>query len=349
MKNRIFEAMYKANCEKYILKFKKPGETSRGILSEKETWLMEIYDEKDPEIKGKGECNLFGGLSSDHIPGFENKLKSVCENINEVLPDFHSSLKEFPSIRSGIEQAKINLAQGRKNIYFPSEFTEGKKGIKMNGLIWMGNVEFMKEQVDIKASQHFNCIKIKIGALKTEDEIELLKYIRTILPKAEIRLDANGAFTPENVLEKLQQFSKFNIHSVEQPIRQKQIAQMKMVCEKSPIPIALDEELIGVHDLVEKKELLNTIQPQYIILKPGLLGGFKSCEEWISLATENKTGWWITSALESNIGLNAIAQWTFTLNNQMPQGLGTGSLYENNIVSPLYTEGERLFYDPANN
>jgi len=349
MKKRIFEAMYKANCEKYRLKFKQPGGTSRGILTEKETWLVELYEESNPAVRGRGECNLFKGLSADDSPEFENKIKDVCSSIHEILPDFHNILRGFPSIRSGIEQAKINLKCAKNNIYFPSDFTSGKSSIKINGLIWMGDADFMKKQIDEKISEGFGCIKIKIGALKTEDEIDILKYIRNKAPDIEIRVDANGAFTPENVIEKLNLFAEFKIHSVEQPIRQKQTAAMKMVCKNSPIPVALDEELIGVNNYKDKKELLKTIQPQYIILKPGLLGGFNSCEEWIALAVENKLGWWITSALESNIGLNAIAQWTFTLKNKMPQGLGTGSLFTNNIKSPLQMEHGKLKFNPEKN
>lgn len=329
-----------------MLQFRHPGGTSRGVLTEKETWLIELTDENDPSFTGTGECNLFRGLSADDVPGFEKKLDEVCQNINKILPDFHLSLAGFPSIRSGIEQALIHLQQKKKFIYFPSAFTSGSASMRINGLIWMGNYDFMCEQVNEKIEKGFSCIKIKIGAISIKEELKLLEHIRKNSSQIEIRLDANGAFTSENVLEKLKLYAEYNVHSVEQPIRQKQWEGMKNVCKNSPIPVALDEELIGVHTPEERKKLLDTIQPHYIILKPGLLGGFKSCEEWISLAQERKIKWWITSALESNIGLNAIAQWTFTLNNSMPQGLGTGSLYTNNFESPLELKGEVLRFNP---
>src|SRR5690554_6642181 len=231
-------------------------------------------------------------------------------------------------------------------ILFPSAFTKGEESIPINGLVWMGNPEFMKEQIDEKMVQGFNCIKLKIGAIDFDKELELIRYIRShFSPELmEIRVDANGGFDKSDTLDKLSQLSELKIHSIEQPIKQNQYDSMADLCKDTPLPIALDEELIGVTNYNDKENLLQKIKPQYIILKPSLVGGFKGTQEWIEIAEKLNIGWWITSALESNIGLNAIAQWTFTLNNPMPQGLGTGSLYTNNIDSPLIVQNGHLWY-----
>jgi len=230
---------------------------------------------------------------------------------------------------------------------FYSEFTKGKQSIPINGLVWMGDKEFMKRQIKEKLAAGFSCIKMKIGAIDFETEIDLLKSIRKEFSATEIelRVDANGGFTPKNALEKLKRLSELEIHSIEQPIKQGQFEEMAMLCEKTPLPIALDEELIGVFSIERKRKIIQTIQPQFIILKPSLVGGFKGSEEWIELANSHNIAWWITSALESNVGLNAIAQWTFTLNNTMPQGLGTGGLYTNNFDSPLEIQKGSLHYN----
>lgn len=333
----------KATLIKYILDFKRPSGTSRGVMTEKETWFIIL--EKDGK-KGIGECGILRGLSHDDRPDYSDKLQWACNNIHLGKNTLWEALREYPSIQFGIEQAFISLESNNPMILFPSAFTEGQKSIPINGLIWMGTPEFMKEQIDEKIAQGFDCIKLKIGAIDFDEELRLIRYIRTHFPpeKVEIRVDANGGFDKSNALHRLNQLSELKLHSIEQPIKQKQPDSMSELCKKTPLPIALDEELIGVTNYNDKENLLQKIKPQYIILKPSLVGGFKGTQEWIEIAEKLKISWWITSALESNIGLNAIAQWTFTLNNPMPQGLGTGSLYTNNIDSPLMVQNGHLWY-----
>ena len=340
----IFEINMIATFKRYCLNFKQPSGTSRGVLKTKDTWILTIA--KADKI-GVGECGMFKGLSCDDRPDYEDKLQWTCDNINLGLDQLLQELQEFPSIQFGLEMAFKSLEQKSPFVLFPSEFTESKKAIPINGLIWMGSEAFMKQQIADKLKQGFTCIKMKIGAIDFDNEIKLLKSIRKEFTanEVELRVDANGAFSPKDALEKLKILSELELHSIEQPIKQGQIEEMAKLCELTLLPIALDEELIGVHSVTKKQELLQTIQPQYIILKPTLVGGFKGSMEWINNAKANNSGWWITSALESNIGLNAIAQWTFTLNNPMPQGLGTGSLFTNNFDSPLEVRKGELFYD----
>ncbi len=340
--------MIKANYKKYILNFKNPSGTSRGILRTKETWFI-ILEENGKT--GVGETGLFRGLSIDDIPNYEEKLIWVCKNINLGLENLLKALYEFPSIQFGLEQAFLSLHSEDKFELFPSQFTRGEKSIPINGLVWMGDKEFMKNQIKEKLSIGFSCIKMKIGAIDFDTEIELLKSIRKEFSSNEIelRVDANGAFNPKNALEKLEILSELEIHSIEQPIKQGQINDMAQLCAKTPLPIALDEELIGIFSFEEKKKLLKMIQPQYIILKPSLIGGFAGSKEWVNLANDTNCGWWITSALESNIGLNAIAQFTDTLQSDLPQGLGTGGLFTNNFVSPLEVSRGTLQYNPNRN
>lgn len=255
----------------------------------------------------------------------------------------------LPAVQFGLEMALIDLRNpGDQGILFTSDFTEGSEGIVINGLIWMGDKSFMFEQIKRKIEQGYQCIKMKIGAIAFDEELALLTYIRSQFSAAdiELRVDANGAFKPESALEKLSKLAEFELHSIEQPIKQGQLDSMAELCEKTPLPISLDEELIGIHSTDDKLKILDTIRPQYIILKPSLVGGFKASEEWISIAEKMNINWWATSALEANIGLNAISQWVFTKSNPMPQGLGTGQLFTNNIDSPLYLKGEQLFFDP---
>ena len=336
----------KATYKKYILNFKNPSGTSRGVLRTKETWF--IFIEKEGRI-GIGETGLFRGLSYDDVPDYEEKLKWVCENINLGLESLLSHLTEYPSIQFGLEQAFISFENSNPFIFFPSKFSEGKDAININGLIWMGDKKFMKDQIADKIEQGFSCIKMKIGAIDFETEIGLLKAIREDFSSSdiELRVDANGAFSPNDALEKLERLSKLDLHSIEQPIRQGQIEEMTELCRKTPLPIALDEELIGITSAEKKKVLLEQIRPQYIILKPSLIGGFEGSREWINLAERYDCGWWITSALESNIGLNAIAQFTYITQNKMPQGLGTGGLFTNNLDSPLVVENGFLKIDSA--
>ncbi|WNW02022.1 o-succinylbenzoate synthase [Tenacibaculum sp. HL-MS23] len=337
--------MITATYHKHILNFKQASGTSRGVLKTKETWFIKLS--KDNK-QGFGECGLFRGLSVDDIPNYEEKLKWVCQNINVSLAVLLAETIHYPSIQFGLEQAFLSL--GAKNPFelFPSDFTEGKQNISINGLIWMGDKSFMQQQIKDKLQQGFSTIKMKIGAIDFDTEINLLKSIRKEFSSKEItlRVDANGGFTPENALGKLNQLAELEIHSIEQPIKQGQWQEMAALCENTPLPIALDEELIGIFPSEEKEKCIQTIQPQYIILKPSLVGGFKGSEEWISIAKKYNADNWITSALESNIGLNAIAQWTYVLNTKLPQGLGTGSLFTNNFESPLEVLNGSLAYDP---
>ena len=330
----------------YNLIFKKPSGTSRGILTSKEIWLLKVWNEESPEVFGLGECALFRGLSAEDRPGYEDILQSITPTL-PLLPELFEQLRDFPSILFGLETALADLKNGGKRIIYPSAFSEGKSSIRINGLIWMGTKAEMQRQIHEKIEQGFSCIKLKIGAIDFDTELDLLKAIRQEFDAKtiELRVDANGAFSPADALQKLEALSKLNIHSIEQPIKAGQWQEMAQLCANTPLPIALDEELIGINDLSQKRLLLETIRPQYIILKPSLHGGFAGSEEWIKLANEQHIDWWATSALESNIGLNAIAQWCATQKNEMPQGLGTGQLYTNNFESPLSLTGENLFYD----
>jgi len=334
----------KATYFKHQLQFKRPSGTSRGVLTYKETWFIQL--ENTTRI-GIGECGMFKGLSIDDRQDFEAKLAWTCEHINLGLDVLLAELIEFPSIQFGLEMAFLSVSRQNKFELFPSDFTKGKDSIPINGLIWMGDPVFMKQQIKDKLTSGFSCIKLKIGAIDFDKELELMRSIRQEFDAdtIEIRVDANGAFKPNEALEKLKRLSDYNLHSIEQPIRQGQVGDMAQLCSETPLPIALDEELIGVFSVTEKQFLLQTIKPQYIILKPTLVGGFKGSQEWIALAESNQIGWWVTSALESNIGLNAIAQWTYTLESQLPQGLGTGGLFTNNIQSPLVVDSGQLVYD----
>lgn len=333
----------KATYKKHILNFKQASGTSRGVLTIKETWFIIL--QHNSKI-GIGECGLLKGLSIDDVPEYEQKLQWVCKYIHLGFEVLWEQLIHFPSIQFGLETAFISLNSSSVFELFSSDFTKGKSGIQINGLVWMGDESFMQKQIKEKIKQEFTCVKMKIGAINFEQELQILKSIRNNYSEKEIelRVDANGAFSPQEALEKLNKLSEYNIHSIEQPIAVNQLEIMAELCIKSPIDIALDEELIGVFSISEKEKLLTQVKPQYIILKPSLIGGFKGTQEWISIAEKLNIGWWITSALESNIGLNAIAQWTYTLNSSLPQGLGTGSLYTNNIKCPLEVTKGHLWY-----
>jgi len=334
----------KAIYKKHILEFKRPSGTSRGVLKTKETWFIII---EDNDKQGIGECGILRTLSIDDVPEYEEKLKWTCKNIHLGVSVLWNELLAFPSIQFGIEQAFLSLNSITSFELFPSKFTQGNDSIGINGLVWMGAEDFMKQQIKDKLEQGFDCIKMKIGAIDFETELKLLKSIRKEYSKSdiELRVDANGAFSPEKALDKLKVLSELDLHSIEQPIKAGQFNEMASLCEKTPLAIALDEELIGVFDVTKKEKMLQTIQPQYIILKPSLVGGFKGSNEWISMANRLGIKNWITSALESNVGLNAISQWTYTLGSNMPQGLGTGDLYTNNINSPLEVKNGELHYN----
>jgi o-succinylbenzoate synthase len=334
----------KASYKKYRLNFKQPSGTSRGILHTKETFFLKLEDSSN---KGVGECAVFRGLSIDDRPDYDEMLDFVCNNVDKGKDYLISHLTEFPSIQFGVEQAFLSLNSVDSFELLPSDFTKKQDLIEINGLIWMGTADFMKKQIKDKINSGFRTIKMKIGAIDFKTEQELLKSIRKEFPQSDvnIRVDANGAFKANEALEKLKYLSDLDIHSIEQPIKAGQWQETAFLCEKTPLPIALDEELIGVFKKEEKEKLIQTIKPQFIILKPSLIGGIQGSNQWISIAKNQKIDWWITSALESNIGLNAIAQYTYTLNNSLPQGLGTGSLFTNNIDSPLVVENGNLYYD----
>ena len=333
--------MKKATYYQHLLQFKRPGGTSRGILHTKETFILEITEDSK---KGIGECALFRGLSSDDHPNYEDQLQWLCDNINLNEAVIKEKLIDYPSLWFGYEQAVQNLKLG-SDIYFDNDFTKGKSPIKINGLIWMGNVDFMREQIEEKLNLDFNCIKLKIG-VNWEEEKKVIAELRRHYPKdqLEIRVDANGAFSFEKAQIVLRELAELGIHSIEQPIKAGQIDLMAQLCESTPTPIALDEELIGKNRVSEKIEILTRIKPQYIILKPALVGGFSGSDEWISEAKKLGIDWWITSALESNIGLNAIAQYTYSKQSPLPQGLGTGALFTNNFESNLILKGDQLWH-----
>ena len=327
---------------RYILRFINPATTSRNTMLEKETYFLKIWD-NNPDIFGIGECAIFRGLSADDVPDYENKIIELCQNINNGV---NTDINNFSSIKFGLETAINDLNNGGNRIIYDNNWHKGLSEIPINGLIWMGNKEEMSFRIKEKLSSGFRCLKLKIGGIDFDSEIELIKYIRTKFPveKLELRLDANGAFTEADAEYKLKTLSLFDIHSIEQPVKPRNWNFLSYLCNVSPIDIALDEELIGINNSDEKQLMLKTTMPKYIILKPSLCGGFTGANEWINIAENLGIKWWATSALESNIGLNAIAQWISSYDNIMPQGLGTGALYHNNIPSPIIQERDILRY-----
>jgi o-succinylbenzoate synthase len=329
-----------ATYSKKTFDFKRPSGTSRGVLTEKHAWILEIYDEEKPALVGIGECSIIPGLSPDFesFESYEKKLDELCENIE-------MDTTALPSIKFGLESALLDLQNGGKQCYFDNSFYSGDRQLPINGLIWMGEKSFMEEQIENKLKEGFKTIKMKIGAIDFDTEIELLRNIRKCYTAEEItlRVDANGAFTFGDAMNKLETLAALDLHSIEQPIKAGNWIEMAELCARTPLPIALDEELIGINTLKEKQRLLDTIRPQFIILKPSLHGGITGTKEWIQLAGERNINWWMTSALESNIGLNVICQLTAEYNNPLPQGLGTGSLYVNNIDSKLTVENGYIF------
>ena len=336
------------------LHFKQPAGTSRGVYTTRNVWYIVITDQENPKHFGVGECAPLPALSCDDVPEYLDVLTKTSrlleENLKTNFENALTSLEEleaYPSIRFGVETALAHY-QAQSLQLWHTPFSKGKEGIPINGLIWMGNFDEMYQRIEEKMQQGFRCIKLKIGAIDFEKELELLAHIRKHFTseQIELRVDANGAFSPTDALDKLKRLSEYQLHSIEQPIRAGQWQEMAELCKNTPLPIALDEELIGINNRQQKIELLDTIQPQYIILKPSLHGGIGGSEEWIELAAERGIGSWVTSALESNIGLNAIAQWTATLMPTLPQGLGTGMLFTDNIDYPLHIEGDCLWFDP---
>ena len=338
----------KVTIEERLLHYKQPAGTSRGVYTERRIWLVEI---SDSETVGRGECAPLPQLSCDDIPDYADVLRGFCDEVERTGEIPYEALRDYPSMLFGLETAMIDLrckmADGR-HVLFDNPFSRGEEGIPINGLVWMGTFDEMSRRIEQKLEQGFRCVKLKIGAIDFEAELELIKQIRSRfgLHDVELRVDANGAFSYEEALYKLELLSQYALHSIEQPIRARQWAWMSELCRESPLPIALDEELIGVNDPDQKRQMLNIIRPRYIILKPSLHGGMMGCREWIEIARDMQIGSWITSALESNIGLNAIAQFAAEVYGphvQMPQGLGTGQLFTDNIPMPLEIRGDKLW------
>ncbi len=346
---------------KHTLKFKFEAGTSRGVYTEKDTFFLKIFDSENPSVFGLGEAAPLKGLSIDDFPNFEQILQEICDTFNSLdLEVFEWNINiilsqliddRLPSIKFGFETALLDVMNGGRRVIFDNDFSKSQKAININGLVWMGSKEFMTAQVDEKLAAGFDTIKMKVGAINFAEELEILASIRQQFSAEQItlRVDANGAFSPEEAPEKLAQLANYQIHSIEQPIKQHQPETMAELCQNGSIPIALDEELIGISDYVQKMQLLKKLKPTYIILKPTLLGGLQHCREWIEIASRLHIGWWMTSALESNVGLNAIAQFTAEYKNTLPQGLGTGSLYHNNIDSPLVVANGKLHYQADKN
>lgn len=340
---------YKIDITPKLLHFKQPAGTSRGIYTTHQVWYVSYYEASHPERKGIGECAPLVQLSCDDLPDYEDVLRRICHKVelNGGKLD-KESLRPYPSILFGLETAIRHFERGTTALW-DTPFSRGEAGIPINGLIWMGNYDEMLSRIEAKMKAGFRCIKLKIGAINFEDELALLQFIRSHFSARdiELRVDANGAFSPSDALSKLERLARLDLHSIEQPIRAGQWEEMAKLCRQTPLPIALDEELIGCNDPDKKRQLIETIQPQYIIIKPSLHGGMMGGEEWIRLAEQHHIDWWITSALESNIGLNAIAQWCATFHNPLPQGLGTGMLFTDNVEMPLKIRKDCLWYNPA--
>lgn len=329
----------KAQFYKQQFPFKRPSSTSRGVLTHKESWFIELSNDR---CTGLGECSIIPGLSPDFQDetAYEKMLFEVVELLESGALTFENSahlLHRFPSILFGVETAFLDMKNGGKGVIFENEFSRGERAIPINGLIWMGDEVFMSEQIEQKLAEGFSTIKMKIGAIDFATEYKLLSGMRKRYNSNEltVRVDANGAFSFDESIAILKQLAELEIHSIEQPIGAGQFEKMALLCASSPIAIALDEELIGISEVAEKTVLLDNIAPPFIILKPSLHGGIQGCAEWIRLAEERKIGWWMTSALESNVGLNAICQFAGQYDNDLPQGLGTGSLYTWNTPGSL--------------
>ena len=338
---------------KRTLRFRMEAGTSRGVLTSRDVYWIKVQEEGDMGPVGWGEAAPLVGLSPDYGPDFEKNLFDILQQATarswtlseeSVLQEAKACVPfAFPSIRFGLETALLDFANGGKKRILANTFYDQGAPLPINGLIWMGNEEFMLTQIDQKLQEGFDCLKMKIGAIDFEQELRLLAYIREQASPEQLllRVDANGAFSSKEALAKLEQLAPLGIHSIEQPIAVGQWSALRDLCKNSPIPIALDEELIGLED---KTRVLTEVQPQYLILKPSLLGGILETREWIQLAEERGIGWWMTSALESNIGLNAITQLTSTYQPSIAQGLGTGKLYYNNLASPLEVATGEIHY-----
>lgn len=372
--------MYKIEISERTLHFKQPAGTSRGVYTTRHSYYLTLTSDEMPGVEGVGECATLPDLSCDAKPEYEMTLRQVCQMVEQMGRIPYDMIRAYPSITFGLEtafasffdaakkfleivpaegassssemlkQKGASVPAGMENLtdLFDSPFGRGEEGITINGLVWMGTYEEMLARLEEKLQAGFHCVKLKIGAIDFFKELDLIKRIRDVYTKeqVELRVDANGGFLPENAMSQLEALAKYDIHSIEQPIKQHQWPKMAQLCRETPLPIALDEELIGVNVRSMKEALLDTIRPQYIILKPSLHGGIYGCNEWIELANQRGIGSWITSALESNIGLNAIAHYAAKVYGpavRMPQGLGTGQLFTDNIPMPLEIRGEKLF------
>lgn len=338
----------KINITPRTLHFKQPAGTSRGVYTTRRSWFVEMTSSDLPGIIGTGECGPLPDLSCDARPEYEQTLAALCRMTEQTGAVNYNMLRPYPSMLFGLETALLDLKNGGRHVLFDTPFTRGEEGIPINGLVWMGRYDEMLARLEEKMKAGFRCVKLKIGAIDFEKELDLVRHIRSAFgkDKIELRVDANGGFSFGDALEKLDRLARYDIHSIEQPIRQHQWAEMAELCRETPIPIALDEELIGINLKAMKEEMLDTIRPQYIILKPSLHGGMYGTREWIALARERGIGSWITSALESNVGLNAIAQLASDIYGPeitMPQGLGTGLLFNDNIQMPLEIRGDKLW------
>ena len=371
--------MYKIEISERTLHFKQPAGTSRGVYTTRHSYYLTLTSDELPGVEGVGECATLPDLSCDAKPEYEMTLRQVCQMVEQMGRIPYDMIRAYPSITFGLEtafasffdaakkfleivptegasssemlkQKGVSVPAGMENLteLFDSPFGRGEEGITINGLVWMGTYEEMLARLEEKLQAGFHCVKLKIGAIDFFKELDLIKRIRDVYTKeqVELRVDANGGFLPENAMSQLEALAKYDIHSIEQPIKQHQWPKMAQLCRETPLPIALDEELIGVNVRSMKQALLDTIRPQYIILKPSLHGGIYGCNEWIELANQRGIGSWITSALESNIGLNAIAHYAAKVygpNVKMPLGLGTGQLFTDNIPMPLEIRGDKLF------
>lgn len=332
----------------YLLNFKEPAGTSRGVMTEKPTFLIKVYDEKDPDHYGIGEAAVFPGLSPEADGNYVLKLTELLANVAIGRP---TDLSHHSSIQFGFEQALLDFSNDCHGIYYPSEFTLGKETIEINGLVWMGDFDRMLERLEDKIREGFRCIKLKIGAIEWVEELALIRRIRERFDENQlmIRVDANGGFRFDDCFLKLKELADASVHSIEQPISARHPEEMAKLCRESPVAIALDEELIGKGEIEERIKTLDEIKPQYIILKPALCGGFSGASEWITEANKRGIGWWITSALESNVGLNSIAQFTACIGAEGPQGLGTGGLFTNNFETPIELNKDRLKFNTKEN
>ncbi|GGG48350.1 o-succinylbenzoate synthase [Hymenobacter glacieicola] len=348
--------MLQLRLSRRVLHFNFPARTSRGALTEHVVHYVHLYDSENPQVEGLGEAAPLAGLSPDYRPDFEATLEGFVREFNrrqlrELLPQEATELvgPEWPALRFALETAILDLQHGGRHLLYDTAFSRGEAGVPINGLIWMGDAAFMRGQIEKKLTEGYTCLKLKIGSLDFATELDLLREIRMVAgpERLTLRVDANGAFAPAEALPKLEQLARFELHSIEQPIRAGQWAAMREVCRHSPVPVALDEELIGLTEAHQQEALLAQTCPAYLILKPTLVGGLQASQAWATLAQAQGIGWWLTSALESNVGLNAVSQLaSWCAQPGFPQGLGTGQLYHNNVAAPLRIQDGQLHYNP---